>query len=165
LKLVRRSAAWSDEHERLDFRLYVCGRTGLLRGDLIEDNANEAEIAFWTSKHIRFARLQADEECARRTADPGWSIRPSWFGSPDARTIWLKTIWYRLPLYLRPFVYFFYRYVLRLGFLDGKQGFVFHFLQAFWYRLMVDIMIDERRAAGSKPSEEPAQAVTVNRAS
>ncbi len=30
-----------------------------------------------------------------------------------------------------------------MGFLDGKQGFIFHFLQAFWYRLLVDINRDE----------------------
>ena len=49
----------------------------------------------------------------------------------------------RMPLYLRPFLYFFYRYFLRLGVLDGKQGAIFHFLQAFWFRLLVDIKLDE----------------------
>ena len=52
-----------------------------------------------------------------------------------------------MPLYVRPFGYFFYRYVLRLGFLDGKEGFIFHFMQAFWYRLLVDINRDELRAS------------------
>ena len=47
-----------------------------------------------------------------------------------------------LPLYVRPFFYFLYRYFLRLGFLDGKQGFIFHFLHGFWYRLLVDIQLD-----------------------
>ena len=42
-----------------------------------------------------------------------------------------------------------HRYVVRLGFLDGKQGFVFHFLQSFWYRLLVDIHIDEQQQRGS----------------
>ena len=51
------------------------------------------------------------------------------FGSPDQRVAWLKQRRYRLPLYVRPALYFLYRYILRLGFLDGKQGFVFHFLQ------------------------------------
>jgi hypothetical protein len=35
---------------------------------------------------------------------------------------------------------------VRLGFLDGKEGFVFHVLQGFWYRLLVDINIDELRS-------------------
>ena len=66
-------------------------------------------------------------------------------GSPDARVQWRKNVWATLPLYLRPSLYFVYRYVLRLGFLDGKEGFVFHVLQAFWYRLLVDIELDELR--------------------
>jgi hypothetical protein len=52
-----------------------------------------------------------------------------------------------MPAYVRPLGYFFYRYILRLGFLDGKQGFIFHFMQAWWYRLLVDINIDELRKA------------------
>jgi hypothetical protein len=70
------------------------------------------------------------------------------FGSPDQRTQWLKAVWARLPLFVRPCLYVTYRYILRCGFLDGKQGFIFHVLQGFWYRLLVDINIDERRRAG-----------------
>jgi hypothetical protein len=74
-----------------------------------------------------------------------WAISPSLFGTPDQRILWLKQRWYGMPLYIRPFLYFFYRYVVRCGFLDGKEGFIFHFLQGFWYRLLVDIKLDERR--------------------
>jgi glycosyltransferase involved in cell wall biosynthesis len=145
LKLFRRGRAWADEREFLDFRFYVQGQVGRLRGDLVEDNRNEADIGFWIDKHNRFATLQAMEELERGRHDPGFLVEPAFFGSPDQRTLWLKRIWYRLPLYVRPFLYFGYRYVLRLGFLDGREGFVFHFLQAFWYRLLVDIKLDELR--------------------
>jgi len=57
--------------------------------------------------------------------------------------LWLKARWYRLPLYVRPFLLFFYRYVVRLGFLDGKQAFLYHFSQALLYRLLVDVRIEE----------------------
>jgi hypothetical protein len=50
-----------------------------------------------------------------------------------------------MPLYIRPFLYFFYRYFLRLGFLDGITGLVYHFLQALWFRLLVDIKIADLR--------------------
>jgi hypothetical protein len=56
-----------------------------------------------------------------------------------------------MPLYVRPFLYFGYRYFLRLGFLDGKQGAVFHFMQAFWFRLLVDIKIDDMLQQGKRP--------------
>jgi hypothetical protein len=65
--------------------------------------------------------------------------------NPDARTEALKRLWRRMPLYVRPFLYFVYRYVIRLGVLDGKQGAIFHFLHAFWFRLLVDIKLDDLR--------------------
>jgi hypothetical protein len=43
-----------------------------------------------------------------------------------------------------------YRYLLRLGFLDGKEGLIFHFLQGFWYRFLVDSMVFERRKAAKQ---------------
>jgi hypothetical protein len=58
-----------------------------------------------------------------------------------------------MPLYVRPFLYFWYRYFIKLGFLDGKQGSIFHFLQGFWFRLLVDIHVDEvlaKRAADAR---------------
>ncbi|MCQ8119760.1 glycosyltransferase family 2 protein, partial [Methylomonas sp. WSC-7] len=45
----------------------------------------------------------------------------------------------RLPLFIRPLYYFFYRYFLRLGFLDGVEGFAYHFMQGLWYRCLVDL--------------------------
>ena len=148
LKLVRHDRAWCDERELIDFRLYVKGPTRVLRYDVIEANENEVDISFWIAKHNRFASLQAREERRRARDKAGWAITPSLFGTPDQRILWLKDRWYGMPLYVRPFIYFFYRYVLRLGFLDGKEGFVFHFLQAFWYRLLVDINLDDLRRRG-----------------
>jgi hypothetical protein len=54
-----------------------------------------------------------------------------------------EKIYSKTPLGVRPLLYFFYRYIIRLGFLDGFQGFIFHFMQGFWYRLLVDIKIFE----------------------
>jgi len=56
----------------------------------------------------------------------------------------LKEVVYApLPGGFRAFVYFFYRYVIRLGFLDGQAGTAFHFLQGFWYRYLVDAKVAE----------------------
>ena len=52
-------------------------------------------------------------------------------------------IYYNFPYGLRAFLFFIYKYIFRLGFLNGWQGFVFHFLQGFWYRFLVDIKIIE----------------------
>lgn len=143
MKLFRRSAARIDDRDLMDHHFYVDGPTRKLNGDLVEDNRNEARLEFWLGKHIRYAKVHAREELARRADASPWLIKPSLFGSPDQRVIWLKQRWYRLPLYVRPFLYFGFRYLLQLGFLDGKTGFLFHFLQAFWYRLLVDVELDD----------------------
>jgi glycosyltransferase involved in cell wall biosynthesis len=148
LKLFRRGAAVIDDGDLVDHHFRVPGRTARLQGDLVEDNRNETRISDWIEKHNRYAQRQAREELAR----PGAGGRARLLGNPDERTTWLKRRWIRLPLYVRPFGYFAYRYVVRLGFLDGKEGFVFHFMQALWYRLLVDINRDEltgEQAAGT----------------
>ena len=165
LKLFRKDAVRLDADDLVDHHFHVTGPTAILTGDLIEDNRNESAIAVWIGKHNRYAVQQAREETVR-AADP--DQRPTRaFGSPDERTRWQKRIWYRLPLYARPFGYFFYRYVIRLGFLDGKEGFVFHFMQAFWYRLLVDINRDEldaaRRDRSHLPDAAPAEEATAPR--
>ncbi len=144
LKLLRHQNAWSDEREYLDSRFYVKGKVAYLKHDLVEDNRKDNDLPVWVQKHLSYAAKQSREEFHRRNGKvKGFAITPALFGNPDERTLWLKSLWYRLPLYLRPFVYFTYRYFFRLGFLDGKEGFIFHFLHAFWYRLMVDTELDK----------------------
>lgn len=64
--------------------------------------------------------------------------------SDAVRKRWIKeNIYTKIPGGLRAFAYFIYRYIFRLGFLDGAIGTQFHFLQAWWYRYLVDAKIDE----------------------
>ena len=60
----------------------------------------------------------------------------------------------RMPLFWRAFAYFCYRYFLRGGFLEGKEGFLWHFLQGWWYRTLVDAKVWEiRRESGGDPQK------------
>jgi len=148
LKLFRRGSVRTDPSDLVDHHFYVAGKTIQLRHDLVEANKKEDDIAFWIEKHNRYARLLAIEQI-QRAANGGYAVTPSFFGNPDERSLFLKKVWARLPLYVRPFLYFMYRYVIRLGFLDGKEGAIFHFLQAFWFRLLVDINVDQLRREGA----------------
>ena len=56
-----------------------------------------------------------------------------------------NNIYYKLPIGIRAHLYYWYRYYLQLGFLDGKEGKIFCFLQAYWYRFLVDAKIYERK--------------------
>ena len=152
LKVFRHELAYLDHHE-FDYRFYVNGKVATLENDILEDNRNEDDISFFVDKHNRFASEQAAEELMRRQGHVEYLVRAAFFGTHDQRTLWLKKRWYAMPLYLRPFLLFFYRYFLRLGFLDGKEGFIFYFLQSFWFRLLVDIRIEEMRLSGKTSSE------------
>jgi len=145
LKLFRLNEVWVDENDLVDHHFRVRGETTKLEHDMIEDNQNEADISIWIEKHNRYAALQAQEEFGRKNNGGYKTLGVSAVDSPDEQVIRIKNAWSRLPLYFRPFFYFIYRYFFRLGFLDGKEGFIFHFLHAFWYRLLVDIKLDELR--------------------
>ncbi|MCX5784289.1 MAG: glycosyltransferase family 2 protein [Elusimicrobia bacterium] len=60
--------------------------------------------------------------------------------------LWVRgNIWDKLPLLARPFFYFIYRYFFKLGFMDGKPGFIYCFLHSFLYQSMIDVKIIETR--------------------
>jgi hypothetical protein len=136
-----------DLDELVDVHFYVQPLVGRLEHDVIEDNVKDRNLAFWIGKQLRFAERQAVEELRGRSgAGTGSAVPPRLLGSPDQRVLRLKEVWRRLPRYVRPFLLFGYRYVIRLGFLDGKEGFLYHFTQALLYRLAVDVRMEELEA-------------------
>jgi glycosyltransferase involved in cell wall biosynthesis len=144
LKMFRYPVGYSDLNELMDHRFIVPGKTTIWKdGHLLEENLKENSIRFWIDKHNTYSDLLAREEVERRQLLRAQTVKPLFWGSPDQRTAWLKKLWWRMPLFIRPAIYFIYRYIFRLGILDGYQGFLFHFLQGFWFRLMVDVKIKE----------------------
>lgn len=146
LKMFRYGKGYSDLNEMMDHRFIVQGKTIVWKqGHLQEENLKENNIRFWIEKHNRYSDLVAREEVERMGKMRSQTIKPNLLGTPDERTARLKQIWWQLPLYVRPLIYFIYRFIFRLGILDGKEGTIFHFLQGYWFRLIVDIKIDEIR--------------------
>ena len=144
LKMFRYGIGYSDLNENMDHRFVVNGATTIWKqGWLLEENLKENQIAFWIDKHNRYSDQLAMEEVERMQQLRTQTIKPRLTGNPDERTAQLKQWWWKLPRYVRPAVYFSYRLIFRLGILDGRTGIIFHFLQGFWFRLMVDIKIDE----------------------
>ena len=129
------------EDRLYDQHFVVDGAVANLRGDYLD--VVSSNIRTWTLRHVRWADLEAQEMLAatrgthRVHADP--------LGTPIERKRWLREgVYARAPLFLRPFLYWLYRYIVRLGFLDGKEGLIFHFLQGCWYRFLIDCEIFEK---------------------
>jgi glycosyltransferase involved in cell wall biosynthesis len=142
LKIFRLGKVLFDRTDLVDHHFYVSGRTMILDHDIVEDNRKEDDIIFWIQKHTRYATLVAAEEYQRGNGHAA-PIRPALLGSPDQRGLALRAWWRRLPLFVRPSLYFIYRYFGLGGWMDGKQGFLFHFLHAYWFRVVVDAKLDE----------------------
>ena len=151
VKLFRRDKLVHEPADLLDHHFRVAGKVGKLRHDIIEENLKEDKIDFWVKKHLRYAELLATEHARRRAGITPTTVKPALFGSPDERAEWQKKTWTVLPRFVRAPAYFIWRYIFRLGFLDGKQGFAFHFLHAFWFRMVTDLKIDEQRIHDARP--------------
>ena len=122
----------------MDEHLTVDGPVAHLDGDIADINLNG--IGWWTDKHNRYATLEAIETLRRQPAAAGLAR------NARAKRFIKNNLYARLPAGLRAGMYFLYRYVLRLGFLDGWPGLVFSALQAGWYRFLVDVKIGELRS-------------------
>src|SRR5260370_4538781 len=145
LRLWRRGAAcieqrWMDEHAIL-----LHGRSVTMAHDFVDHNLRD--ITWWIDKHNRYATRQMVDFIGLEHALFSIDDRVKTHG--DAKTRRKRALRNRVfgnaPLYLRSVLYFLYRYFLRLGVLDGKQGFVFHYLHGFWSFLLMDINIQEPR--------------------
>lgn len=146
LKMFRTGVGFSDLHENMDHRFIAPGKTIIWKdGYLKEENLKENDLSFWIEKHNRYSDLVAREELERMQNLRTQTIPPRFWGSPDERIAYLKRLWWKLPLYWRPVLYFIYRFFFQLGILDGRQGRLFHFMQGFWFRMVVDEKINELR--------------------
>lgn len=128
---------WMDEHIVLSE-----GRTLQLKFDFIDDNLND--FTWWTNKHNNYSTREMIEYYVNiYQLNTSKVVSANFWGNEAERKRWLKEKYLNFPLFIRPLINFCYRYFILGGFLDGKQGFMWHFLQGFWYRFLVDAKIWE----------------------
>ena len=113
---------WMDEH------IKVSGKTTAFTNSIIDENLKS--LTWWISKHNNYASKEAYELIKLN------QVTKKINNHLENRKI---KYYYKTPIILRSFLYFIYRYFFNFGFLDGLRGFSFHFMQAFWYRLLVDM--------------------------
>jgi glycosyltransferase involved in cell wall biosynthesis len=135
---ARCEARWMDEH-----MILLSGTTASEPVEIVDDNKNS--LTWWTEKHNSYASREAVDLLNLKyhflaSGDHMKGIS----GVQATGKRWIKEVVYRrLPPFFRAGLYFLYRFVVRLGFLDGRQGWTYHFLQGFWYRALVDFKVQE----------------------
>lgn len=103
-------------------------------------DANLKGLSDWIIKHDQYASKECVEQLIRKHKKLFIEGRRN----KDKNKVKSgKKIYEKLPTGIRSLSYFIYRYILRLGFLDGYKGFLWHFLQGFWYRTLVDAKVLE----------------------
>ena len=146
---------WMDEHIKVD------GRTIQSNIDVIESNYDrQKNIGLWTDKHNNYSTREAVEFLIQKYKLKNIDSVAKFWGNKTERKRWLKEkLYFRLPLFLRPFLYYIHRYIFKLGFLDGKEGFIFHYLQAFWYRFLVDVKVYQIEKLAKKEEKSIAEVI------
>ncbi|WP_232456872.1 glycosyltransferase family 2 protein [Pedobacter psychrophilus] len=141
--VIFRKGKGSCEDKLYDQHFKVEGEVIKLKGDII-DLITES-LSTFTLRHDKWSTLEALQQFNKIDKTQGTINGSLIDGNPIAKRRYYKNIYERFPLFVRPAVYFFIRYFLRLGFLDGKRGLIFHFLQCFWFRFLIDAKIYELR--------------------
>jgi glycosyltransferase involved in cell wall biosynthesis len=113
-------------------RMVFEGKVGILKNDIIHQDLKP--FSAWLDKHNKISSIAAKRhvETQQGKIDEAITRRP-----------WLRKIWDQVPLLLRPFLMFFYFYFIKLGFLDGKEGLIYHLHHAFWYELLIYTKVRE----------------------
>lgn len=110
---------------------------------IVDDNKND--LTWWTNKHNGYATREMIDSLNLKYNFLAIDERVYNSGSLQSRLkrFVKEDVYTKVPLFVRPLCYFLYRYIFRLGFADGSKGLIFHFLHAFWYRILVDAKIFE----------------------
>lgn len=123
------------ENKLMDEHIIVDGKVEKLDGDLIHYDYKGLDA--WLNKHIWYSNLEIQMQDTQANVTGGNKSQKAKRG-----------FYYRLPLFLRARIYYWYRYYGQLGFLDGKEGKIFIYLQAYWFRFLVDAKLYEREHIG-----------------
>ncbi len=143
---------WMDEHI-----IVWGGRTATFEGGFADHNLKD--LTAFIEKHNKYATREAIDVLGRKyrlfPRDEVVTVESTSRQAATKRFL-KEAVYNPMPFQASALLYFLYRYFLQFGFLDGKEGLVYHVLQGFWYRFLVGAKVLELERA-IKPLEEPAR--------
>ena len=147
LRIFRTGKAKCEEKIMDEHMILSDGTMVTFQYDLMDNNQKDLE--WWTAKHNWYSNREVLDHQMSLEGD---ALQEEGGSSRQAR---IKRVvknggYYKLPKFFRAHLYFLYRYWIRLGFLDGTEGRIYHFLQAYWYRFLVDAKMYQCEKTGMK---------------
>jgi hypothetical protein len=129
------------EDKNYDQHFVIEGNVDILKGDIIDIITDSLDT--FITRHNKWSALEAEEAVYGLSNTQDGFVQPNKKGNPMEQRRYMKMKYYSYPIFWRALIYFLYRFFFKKGFLDGKQGIVFHVLQGFWFRFLVDAKIYE----------------------
>lgn len=146
------------ENKEMDEHLIVKdGNVVKFENDFVDDN--KKSLTEWVNKHNWYSNKEMQERIRLSRTDDCKEIENTSIQAKLKRYI-KNHGYYSLPKFIRAHLYFVYRYYFRLGFLDGTEGKIYTFLQAYWYRYLVDAKLYECEKSGVKMEKQGALEAT-----
>ena len=156
LRIFRTGKAMCEQKLMDEHMILSEGTTTTFQYDLIDNNQKDLE--WWTAKHNWYSNREVlDHQMTLKNAqEETLEAGGQSSGQASMKRAVKNGGYYKLPKFWRAHIYFLYRYYIKLGFLDGPEGKIFHFLQAYWYRFLVDAKLYECEKKGieMKPQED-----------
>ena len=150
---------WMDEHV-----VVWGGRTVTFDGSFADHNLHD--LGYFTDKHNKYATREAIEVLNQRLGlfarDEALNARSASFQASFKRAV-KERLYNRIPFTVSAPLYFLWRYIVQLGFLDGRSGLVYHFLQGGWYRFLVGAKVMELERAVAHLHDKAAICAELSR--
>lgn len=155
LRIFRTGKAMCEQKLMDEHLILSEGETVEFKNDLIDNNQKNLE--WWTAKHNWYSNREVLDH--QMTVDNALNREALLENGESTKQAKMKRLvknkgYYGLPKFFRAHIYFIYRYYIKLGFLDGPEGKIFHFLQAYWYRFLVDAKMYECEKKGVKIEQQ-----------
>lgn len=163
LRIFRTGQAICEQKIMDEHLLLKEGHTVEFKNDLVDNNTKDLD--WWIGKHNWYSNREVldyqltigkmSKEAGNRSDEQRSLLDHAVSSKQAKRKRMIKNHgYYSLPKFFRSHLYFIYRYYIRFGFLDGKEGKIFHFLQAYWYRFLVDAKMYECEKFGRRMKEQ-----------
>ena len=122
----------------MDEQIIVKGKVFHINQNLIDENLND--LKWWKLKHRNYAKREAISFLNNKKNKNKFKFIKK-LKNVRKRKHLKEKIYYKLPIFLRPLLFFLYSLTFKLGIITGWQGLVFYYYQTLWFRLLVDINI------------------------
>lgn len=154
LRIVRTGKATCEQKIMDEHLILHEGTTVEFKHDFIDNN--QKDLNWWINKHNWYSnrevldhQMTIEKQIDETLENGGESTNQA-----KRNRVIKNSVYYRMPKFFRAHLYFIYRYYIKLGFLDGPEGKIFHFMQAYWYRFLVDAKMFECDKYGRKMEKQ-----------